>query len=239
MTNNKTKSKKWSLKKFFKLLGWIVLGYLVFSIVLTFVYKFVNPPITLLMMQRCVEQCFSKDREVRLKKEWVDIEDISPYMISAVVSAEDNNFRNHNGFDFKAIENARKVNQKRGKNVLGASTISQQTAKNVFLWLQKSYFRKGLEAWETLLIEFMWGKERIMEVYLNVIEFGDGIYGVEAASQYYFHKSAKNLTKRQAALLASVLPQPLKRNPARPNYRTQRRANMIMHKMNIIGKVRL
>lgn len=238
-TNNKVKSKKWSLKKVFKLFGWIVLGYLVFSIVLTFVYKFVNPPITLLMVQRCVEQCFSKDREVRLKKDWVNIEDVSPYMITAVVSAEDNNFRNHNGFDFKAIENARKVNQKRGKNVLGASTISQQTAKNVFLWLQKSYFRKGLEAWETLLIEFMWGKERIMEVYLNVIEFGDGIYGVEAASQYYFHKSAKNLTKRQAALLASVLPQPLKRNPAQPNYRTQRRANMIMHKMNIIGRVRL
>ncbi|MDO5760931.1 MAG: monofunctional biosynthetic peptidoglycan transglycosylase [Bacteroidota bacterium] len=234
-----SKSKKWSFKRILKLFGWVVLCYLVFSIVLTFVYKFVNPPITILMVQRCIEQGFSKDREVKLDKHWVDIEDISPYMISAVVSAEDNNFRNHKGFDFKAIENARKVNQQKGKTVLGASTISQQTAKNVFLWLHKSYLRKGLEAWETVLIELMWSKKRIMEVYLNVVEFGDGIYGVEAASQYYFHKSAKHLTKRQAALLAAVLPQPLKRNPANPNPRTQRKASIIMRKMNIIGRVRL
>ncbi len=239
VVNKKAKTKKINPKKIFKFFGWVALSYLVFSIILTFAYKFVNPPITILMIQRCMEQCFSKDRHVKLEKQWVDVEDISPNMIRAVVSIEDNNFVNHRGFDFKAIEYARKLNEKRGKSVFGASTISQQTAKNVFLWLHKSYFRKGLEAWETVLIEFMWDKKRIMEVYLNVIEFGDGIYGVEAASQYYFHKNAKNLTKREAALLTAVLPQPLKRNPAKPNKRTQRRANMIMHRMDIIGRVRL
>lgn len=222
-----------------KITGIVILCYLVFSILLTFLYKFVNPPITILMVQRCIEQKFSSDREVRLQKQWVKLEDISPYMVTAVVSAEDNNFRHHHGFDFKAIENAEKINERRGKKAFGASTISQQTAKNVFFWLGKSYFRKGLEAWETVLMELFWDKKRIMEVYLNVIEFGDGIYGVEAASQYYFHKSAANLSRRQAALLTAVLPQPLKRNPANPNRRTQRRANMIQHKMGIIGRVRL
>lgn len=235
----KTKKNKITFKKVLKVVGLTVLIYILFSILLTFVYRWVNPPITILMLQRCVEQIFSKDREVRLQKDWVDLEDISPYMVTAVVAAEDGNFRHHRGFDFQAIENAKKVNERVGKKVLGGSTITQQTAKNTFLWLHKSYFRKGLEAWETLLMETFWSKKRIMEVYLNVIEFGDGIYGVEAASQYYFHKSAKRLTKREAALLTAVLPQPLKRNPAKPNYRTQRRANMVMRRMNIIGRVRL
>ncbi len=241
VVENKVKSpkKKITFKKILKFLGWTVLIYILFSILLTFVYRFVNPPVTILMLQRCIEQAFSKDREVRLQKDWVDIEDISPYMVTAVVAAEDGNFRNHRGFDFQAIENAKKVNERKGRKALGGSTITQQTAKNTFLWLHKSYFRKGLEAWETVLMETFWDKKRIMEVYLNVIEFGDGIYGVEAASQYYFHKSAKHLTKREAALLTAVLPQPLKRNPAHPNARTQRRANMIMHRMGIIGRVRL
>ncbi|MBR1770217.1 MAG: monofunctional biosynthetic peptidoglycan transglycosylase [Bacteroidales bacterium] len=240
VTNPSKSAKKGiTLKKIFKFILWAILIYIVFSILLTFVYKFVNPPVTILMIQRCIEQTFSKDRKVRLQKKWVDYEDISQNMVTAVVAAEDNNFRNHNGFDYQAIAYAKKLNEKKGKKVLGASTITQQMAKNVFLWLHKSYFRKGLEAWETILMEMFWDKKRIMEVYLNVIEFGDGIYGVEAASEYYFNKNAKNLTKREAALLTAVLPQPLKRNPANPNKRTQRRASMIQKKMSIIGRVRL
>lgn len=238
-TNTAKKKKKFSWKKFFKRLGIVFLCYFVFTILITALYRFVNPPITILMVQRCVEQTFSKDRDVRLKKDWVSLEEISPYMVRAVVAAEDNNFRNHNGFDIKAIKYAQKYNERKGKKALGASTISQQTAKNVFLWIQKSYIRKGLEAWHTVLMELWWPKSRIMEVYLNVIEFGDGIYGVEAASQYYFHKHASKLTRREAALLTAVLPSPLTRDPSHPNYKTNRRANMIQRKMNIIGPVRL
>jgi monofunctional glycosyltransferase len=232
------KSGKHKKKRFFKIVGYVILGYLCLSILLTIVYKFANPPITILMIQRCIEQKFSSDREVRLQKKWVDIDEISPNMVRAVVASEDNNFINHNGFDYKAIKRAKAYNEKTGEKSRGASTISQQTAKNVFLWIQKSYIRKGLEVWQTALIELIWGKERIMEVYLNVIEFGDGIYGVEAASEYYFNTSASELTKRQAALLASILPSPLKRDPAHPTPYLNRRASMIQHKMNIIGRVR-
>lgn len=191
------------------------------------------------MVGRCVEQSVSSQRQVRLDKKWVDIEDISPNMITAVVAAEDNNFVNHRGFDFQAIENAVQVNIKRGHKALGGSTISQQTAKNTFLWPQKSYIRKAIEAWYTVLEEVIWGKKRIMEVYLNVIEFGDGIYGVQAASEYYFGKSAKNLTKREASLLAAILPSPLKRSASKPTRYVKSRAAMIQKKMNIIGRVKL
>lgn len=191
------------------------------------------------MIQRCIEQAFSSEREVRLEKNWVSIDEISPNMVLAVVASEDNNFTKHKGFDRKAIQNAAKVNERRGKKALGGSTISQQTAKNVFLWIQKSYIRKGLEAWHTVLMETMWSKKRIMEVYLNIIEFGDGVYGIEAASNYYFHKHASELTKREASLLAAILPSPLTRSASHPSKYVSRRANMIQRKMNIIGKVRL
>lgn len=239
-SDKKTNKKgKFSIKKFFKILGIVFLCYITFTVLITALYRFVNPPITILMIQRCIEQTFSSDREVRLKKDWVKLEDISPNMIRAVIATEDNNFLKHKGFDFKAIENAKKTNERTGKKVLGGSTITQQTAKNVFLWIQKSYIRKGLEAWHTVLMELWWPKSRIMEVYLNVIEFGDGIYGVEAASMYYFHKHASELSKREAALLTAVLPNPLHRNPANPSRKVQRRADMIQRRMNIIGRIRL
>lgn len=244
MAQSKAKSKhkkkrKFSFKKFFKRLGIFCLIYFLWTILITFAYKWINPPITILMIQRCVEQTFSSKRDVRIKKTWVDYNDISPNMVLAVVAAEDGNFPNHKGFDFKAIEHAQKVNKQRGKKAFGGSTITQQTAKNTFLWVQKSYIRKGLEAWHSVLMETFWSKRRIMEVYLNVIEFGDGVYGIEAASQYYFHHSAKTLSKREAALLASILPSPLQRNPNNPSKYVNRYANKIQTRMNIIGKVRI
>ena len=154
-------------------------------------------------------------------------------MVQAVVASEDNLFMQHNGFSFKDIVKAIEHNKK-GKRVRGGSTISQQTAKNVFLWPKRSWFRKGLEAYFTVLIEFFWSKERIMEVYLNVIETGDGIYGVQAAAQNYFDKDAKNLSKSQSALIAVCLPNPLKFNPGKPSSYISRRKNQIV---SLMGKI--
>ncbi|MDD2488392.1 MAG: monofunctional biosynthetic peptidoglycan transglycosylase [Bacteroidales bacterium] len=235
----KKKSNKKNLwRKLWKVIWVTTAGYFALSIVLTLAYKFINPPFTILMIQRSFEQAFSSERDLRLKKDWVDIDEISPNMIKAVIASEDNLFNKHNGFDTKAIERAIQHN-KRGKRIRGASTISQQTSKNVFLWNGRNWVRKGLETYYTILIEATWSKERIMEVYLNVIEFGDGIYGVEAASQTFFHKSAKNLTKRESALLASVLPSPLKRNAANPSRWLNQRANRVMYMMDKHGRIRL
>lgn len=245
VTSNKTskpkkkKSKKRSFgRKLWKIIWVTGLSCFAFSIILSFAYKFINPPFTILMLQRTVEQTFSSERDVRMKKDWVSIDEISPNMIKAVIASEDNLFNKHNGFDTKAIERAIEHNKK-GKKVRGASTISQQTAKNVFLWNGRNWVRKGLETYYTVVIEAFWSKERIMEVYLNVIEFGDGIYGVEAASQTFFHKSAKNLSKREAALLASVLPSPLKRNAGKPTKWLNQRANRVMYLMDRHGRIRL
>lgn len=235
----KSKQKKSFLKRMLKWIGIICLAYVGLSVFTTILYIFVNPPVTFLMIERCVQQALSDDRKVRLEKDWVDIEDISPNMIRAVVAAEDNRFLSHDGFDFEQIKIARKEAERTGKPPRGASTISQQTSKNVFLWNGRSYIRKALEAYQTVLIETFWSKKRIMEVYLNVIEFGDGIYGVEAASQHYFNKPAKKLTKRQAALLAAALPNPLKRNPAHPSRYLNRRADKIMYLMRLVGPVNL
>jgi monofunctional biosynthetic peptidoglycan transglycosylase len=149
------------------------------------------------------------------KHDWTPLEDISTNIQLAVICSEDQNFLKHHGFDIKAIEKAYE-NNKKGKKLKGASTISQQTAKNVFLWPNRSWLRKGLETYFTFLIELIWSKERIMEVYLNSIEMGPGIYGIEAASQYWFKKPASKLTKQEAAAIASILPNPLqyKANPA-------------------------
>ncbi|MDD2191574.1 MAG: monofunctional biosynthetic peptidoglycan transglycosylase [Bacteroidales bacterium] len=235
----KKKSKKRSFgRKLWKIIWVTGLSCFAFSIILSFAYKFINPPFTILMLQRTVEQSLSSERDVRLKKDWVSIDEVSPNMIKAVIASEDNLFTKHNGFDKKAIERAIEHNKK-GKKVRGASTITQQTAKNVFLWNGRNWVRKGLETYYTLIIEAFWSKERIMEVYLNVIEFGDGIYGVEAASQTFFNKSAKNLTKREAALLASVLPSPLKRNAGKPTPWLNQRANRVMYLMDRHGRIRL
>ena len=199
------------LRKLWKWFKRLVLFFLISSIFMVLVYKWVPVYITPLMLIRSVEQIFSGEMP-RMHKKWVPIEEISKHMPKAVMAGEDQNFMNHSGFDFKAMRRAFEYN-KRGKKIRGGSTISQQTAKNVFLWPGRSYIRKAFEAYFTVLIEFFWSKERIMEVYLNVIETGDGIYGVEMASQEYFHKSAKNLTKSEAAAIAACLPNPRKYKP--------------------------
>lgn len=158
-------------------------------------------------------------------------------MVQAVVASEDNNFTRHFGIDFDAIKKAQKLNKK-GRTLRGASTISQQTAKNVYLWPARSWFRKGLEVYFTGLIEIFWGKKRIMEVYLNVIEMGDGIYGVQAASQYYFRKDAKDLNRSEAALIAAILPNPRIYSAKNPSAYIQRKQGRIMRAMNRIEQVR-
>jgi monofunctional biosynthetic peptidoglycan transglycosylase len=168
----------------------------------------------------------------------VKLKDISPNMPRAVIASEDNNFQKHHGIDFEAIKKARELNKKR-KRKLGASTISQQTAKNVFLWPDRTWLRKGMEVYFTGLIEIFWGKRRIMEVYLNVIEMGDGIYGVEMASQKFFRKPASNLTRSEAALIAAVLPNPRRWSPAKPSSYIQRRQQNILRVMGQVGKIEL
>lgn len=172
-----------------------------------------------------------------IEKQWVDIEDISPYLITASVAAEDNNFLGHNGFDWGAIQKAIDERES-GKRKRGASTISQQTAKNVFLWPKQSWIRKGCEVYFTFMIETFWSKERIMEVYLNVIEMGNGIYGAEAAAQHYFGKSAKRLSRRQACLIAATYPSPRKFNPGKPSGYLNSRATHLVGLSQKIGKIR-
>jgi monofunctional biosynthetic peptidoglycan transglycosylase len=186
------------------------------------------------MLQRVVEQKIDGE-EIKLRKNWVPIEDISTFMQRAVIASEDQHFISHWGFDLEAIEKAYKSNKK-GKRIKGGSTITQQTAKNVFLWPARSYLRKALEAYFTLLIELFWSKERILEVYLNSIEMGDGVYGIEAASHYYFNKPAKDLSKRESAAIAAILPNPLKWSASKPNAYIQKRQFRILKKMKYIPK---
>ena len=189
------------------------------------------------MFTRSIEALVDSDMPKNSKK-WVPIEDISKNMILAVIASEDNKFMTHHGFSFEDMQKAFKHNQK-GKRIRGGSTISQQTAKNVFLWHKRSYLRKGLEAYFTVLIEIFWSKERIMEVYLNSIEMGDGIYGVEAASLEYFGVHASELTKSQAALIAVCLPNPRKYSPVNPSSYITRRKNAILSVMRKLPPVNI
>lgn len=205
--------------------------FFIISIGLTIIYRFVPVPITPLMVIRLVEQTFDSEKKVRLYKDWVPMSEISRHAPQAVFAAEDQKFLTHKGFDFEAMERAWE-NNKKGKRIKGASTITQQTVKNVFLWPSRSYLRKGLEAYFTVLVELLWSKERIMEVYLNVIEMGDGIYGIEAASQAYYDKPAAKLNRNQAAMIAAVLPNPIRWTPARPTGYIKGRQSWIMRQMN-------
>lgn len=208
----------------------------VFSLSLVILYRFVNPPVTPLMVIRTFEQLFDEDRSVRIEKEWVDVEEVSQKMVRAIITSEDQNFMTHNGFDFKAIEKAMKYNERhQGRKTRGASTVSQQTAKNVFLWPGRSWFRKGLEVYFTFMIETFWSKKRIMEVYLNVVELGDGIYGVEAASQKYYRIPALRLSSEQSAMLTVCLPSPLRYNPVKPSGYLKRRQQWVIRHMRYRG----
>ncbi len=208
-----------------------ILGAWVASILIVVVYRFVPVPITPLMLIRIAEGAL-QGRWVGIDKDWVSYDEISPNVFRAVMSGEDGKFLRHGGIDWEAVEKARKRNeQAKGKKVYGASTITMQTAKNAFLIPVRSYIRKALEAYFTYMIEFVWGKKRILEVYVNIIEMGDGIYGVEAASRAYFGKSAKNLSPQEAALIAAVLPNPRRWSPAKPTGYIQKRASFIQGRM--------
>jgi monofunctional biosynthetic peptidoglycan transglycosylase len=207
------------------------------SLLSVMLFRFVPVPVTPLMMIRCGEQMFSSD-EIRLKHDWVSIDEISKNLPLAVVCSEDQNFMNHSGFDMEAINRSVEAAKRGAKRVRGASTISQQTAKNVFLWPGRSWIRKGFEVYFTVLIEFVWSKERIMEVYLNSIEMGNGIYGAEAAADFYWHTSAKNLSRTQAAALAAILPNPRKYCANPPGPYVQERIGWIVDQMGQWGTLR-
>lgn len=212
--------------KFLKLvLLKIPAGLFVFSLLWVLVLKWVPVYFTPLMISRSIE--FRHDKNFRTVKEWRPLESISPEMRMAVIASEDNLFTSHHGFDWEQVRKAIDDHQKRGRRLRGASTISQQTAKNVFLLPAHNMFRKGLEAYFTVLIELVWGKERILEVYLNVAETGRGLYGTQAAARTYFNRDASGLTRRQACLIAACLPNPLKRSPANPSSYVSGRAGEI------------
>jgi len=217
-------------------------AFFILSILSTILFRFIPVPVTPLMLIRCTEQVFS-GKAPKLKKDWVPLKEMSSNLVLAVISSEDQKFSEHFGFDFEAIEKVAKQNvklQKRGKPIKGGSTISQQCAKNVFLFPQRSYIRKAFEVYFTFLIEIFWSKKRIMEVYLNVIEMGDGIYGAQAASKIYFKKDAKNLTAAEAATIAAVLPNPRKWNAGKPTGFINRRKSWILRQMgHLKGTVQL
>ncbi len=200
------------------------------------VLRFIDPPFSAFMVARQLHAVRGGDGDFRVAYDWRDFDDIAPHLPVALVAAEDQNFASHNGFDFKAIERAREHNA-RGRKTRGASTISQQLAKNLFLWSGRSWIRKGVEAWYTLLIETLWPKRRILEVYANVAEFGDGIYGAQAASRSFFRKDARRLSPAESARLAAVLPSPKRYSAARPGPYVQRRTRAIERQMRYVGGV--
>lgn len=224
----KTGKRHWAIR-LFRFLLFSALGFVLFSVLMVLIYKWVPVPGTPLMVIRKLE-----NKETQIKHDWVSFENLSPHLQLAVVCSEDQNYLKHNGLDWGAIEKARKENES-GKRVRGASTISQQTAKNVFLWPARNYVRKGLEVWFTLLIELFWSKERIMEVYLNSIEMGDGIFGAEAASQYYFGKNASKLSPEEAALIAAILPNPRRFSAKNPSAYTRGRQQFVLRQMRLWG----
>lgn len=219
---------------FRRLLYKLILWFFGLSIGLTLLYSVLPIPITPLMLQRCWQQAWDSERDIRLEHDWVSFHELSPHLQLAVVCAEDQEFLEHEGFDFEAIEKAYTFN-KTHKRKKGASTISQQTAKNVFLWPSRSWLRKGFEVYFTFLIEVIWTKERIMTAYLNSIEFGDGIYGAEAAAKHFFSKPAQSINRYEAALLASVLPNPLILKVNAPSGEVRKRQQWVLGQMRMWG----
>jgi monofunctional biosynthetic peptidoglycan transglycosylase len=217
------------LKKLLRFTLW----FLLISAGITLLLRWLPIPITGIIIERQVGAVIT-GKSIPFKKDWVSLDKISPNLALAVIAAEDQKFLDHHGFDWKSIDSAVKHNA-HSKRTRGASTLSQQTAKNVFLWSGRSWLRKGLETWFTVLIETLWSKQRIMEVYLNSVEFGTGIYGAEAASQYFFRKTAKQLSQREAALLAAVLPNPHKYNAKNPGSWVLSRQQWIVQQMNHLG----
>lgn len=217
-----------------RIIRWIVVAFFASTIFSVVVLKFIPVYFTPLMFIRVAQQ-IKDGKDVRLHHHWVSLDKISPSLPVAVMASEDARFLDHHGFDYKAIESAAKHNlKKKSKTKHGASTISQQTAKNVFLWPGRSWVRKGFEVYFTALIEMMWSKQRIMEVYLNSIEMGDGIYGVDAVAEYHFDKEANDLFRSECALIAATLPNPRKFNSEYPSRYMRKRQRQIEHEMRFI-----
>lgn len=221
-----------TFKKVIRVLRNILIFFFLSTIFAVVAYKYIPVYVTPLMIIRCGEQMIDGEKPI-LRHKWVPIEKISKHLPMAVIASEDNRFPTHNGFDMVEIKKAMKENETRRKK-RGASTISQQTAKNVFLWPRSSWIRKGFEVYFTALIELAWSKERIMEVYLNSIEMGKGIYGAEAAAQYKFNTKAAKLNKGQCALIAATLPNPIRFNSTNPSSYILRRQQQILRLMRLL-----
>jgi len=233
-----TKRKKFNLKQIIKKLPKIILKiflwFIFLSLLIVLLLKWINPPTSSIMIQRKIEALVLWSDRQMIAYEWFSYDDISKQMAIAVIAAEDQNFPFHFGFDFEQIEKALEQHE-RGRRLRGASTITQQVAKNLFLWEGRSFLRKGLEAYFTLLIELLWSKERTLEVYLNIIEMGDMIFGVGAASQIYFKKLPAKLSRSQAALLTATIPNPKRFSAKRPSGYIIRRQSWILGQMSSLG----
>lgn len=222
------------LKKLTKFLIKLLLWFVGLSVFWVLLYKWLPIPYTPLMAIRTLQA----EGNYQTRHEWVSIEELGPSLPLAVVCAEDQQFATHNGFDYNAIEKAYKSN-KDGNRLRGGSTISQQTAKNVFLWPKRSWLRKGLETWFTFLIEQLWSKERILEVYLNSIEMGDGVYGAQAAAKFWFQKEAQNITQHEAAAIAAILPNPRNYKATPRTTYLEKRKQWILGQMRNFGTLKL
>ena len=222
------------IKRLPKIILKIILGFFIVSIFIVLLLKWLNPISSSIMIQRKIEAVITFQERQMIAYQWFSYDEISKQMALAVIAAEDQNFPNHFGFDFDQIEKAIEQHE-RGRRLRGASTITQQVAKNLFLWEGRSFIRKGLEAYFTVLIELLWSKERILEVYLNIIEMGDMIFGVGAASQIYFKKLPEKLTRSQAALLAATIPNPKRFSAKRPSGYVLRRQSWILGQMSSLG----
>ncbi|HEX9138165.1 MAG TPA: monofunctional biosynthetic peptidoglycan transglycosylase [Steroidobacteraceae bacterium] len=222
------------LRRAGRLLLLIGLGFLVAVLLAIAALRWVNPPTSAFMLEARLHALLDGEHGYRTEYQWVDLESISPQAAVAVIAAEDQQFPFHMGFDFQSIREAVRTNARR-HHARGASTISQQVAKNLFLWSGGGYFRKGLEACLTLLIEWIWPKERILEMYLNIAQFGHGVYGVQAAAQRFFHSNARRLDRSEAALLAAVLPSPERLKAQAPTPYVEARRDWILGQMSELG----
>ncbi len=220
---------KLTLRKTLSIITKIVIGFMLVSVFIILLMRWVNPFGSMLMVERKIAHW-----NISQQRTWKDWDQISDNIKIAVIAAEDQNFADHWGFDFKAINRALIYNQKNRK-IRGASTITQQVAKNIFLWPSRSWIRKGIESWFTVWIELIWSKQRTLEIYLNSVEWGEGIFGIEAASRHYFNVSASQLTPYQASLLAATLPNPRKWSPANPDDKIQKKAGWIRGQMSNLG----
>jgi len=212
------------------------LAFIVLSVALVLLFRFVPPPGSMVMVERKIQSWINSE-PIDIQRQWRSWENLSSNAKLAVIAAEDQRFPQHRGFDLVELKRALKASLD-GERLRGASTLSQQTAKNVFLWSGRSWARKGLEVWFTLLIEMLWSKQRILEVYLNVAEWDAGVFGLEAAAGHYFGASGSALTERQASLLAAILPSPRTRSASRPDAQVERRSQWILQQMRNLGGVR-